>query len=300
MKIAITGASGLVGTALSTALRADGHDILRLVRRPPDGPDEARWEPRTRSIERRRLEGLDAVVHLAGAGLASRPWWVPGYPETIRASRIDGTATLAEALAGLDRPPRVLLTASAVGYYGDTGDRSTDESAGSGTGFLAQLCREWEAAARPAAHAGIRVVTLRSGIVLDRTGGLLAPLWRLFRLGLGGRLGSGRQYMSWISLRDHIAAQRFVLTTDTVSGPVNLTAPAPVTNAAFTAALGRAVHRPTPFAVPAAALRLAVGGFADEGVLVSQRVVPTRLTATGFRFTHPEIDAALERPAPAR
>ncbi|TNY34836.1 TIGR01777 family oxidoreductase [Thermomonospora catenispora] len=291
MRIAITGASGFIGSALTRSLEADGHQVLRLVRREPTGPAEARWRPGG-EVDTAALEGVHAVVHLAGAGIGDRRW-TEEYKRRIRDSRVEGTATLAAALAGLTDRPAVLVSGSAIGYYGDTGDREADEDSPRGEGFLAEVTAAWEAAARPAADAGIRVVLARTGMVLGRGGGALGQrLLPLFRLGLGGRLGSGRQYMSWISLTDQIAALRFLIDSD-LSGPVNLTAPRPVTNAEFTGALGRAVRRPAPWAVPAFALRTVLGGFAEEGVLISQRVIPRRLSEAGFRFVHEELTEAL-------
>ncbi|MGH3378010.1 MAG: TIGR01777 family oxidoreductase [Actinoallomurus sp.] len=290
MQIAITGSTGLIGKALVSALRDEGLTVIRLVRRPPAAEDEVRWDP-FGEMDPAALEGVDGVVHLAGAGIGDHRW-TETYKRQVRDSRVEGTRTLAHALARLDRRPAVFVSGSAVGYYGDTGDVAVDESAAPGEGFLSALCRDWEAAARPAVDAGIRVVHPRTGLVLAREGGLLGKVLPLFRVGLGGRLGSGRQWMSWISLADHIAALRFLL-HDGIQGPVNLTAPEPVTNADFTRAVGRALHRPTPFIVPAPALRLALGEFADEGALVSQRVLPDRLTKAGFTFQHPGVDAAL-------
>ena len=293
MKVVVSGASGLIGTALVTSLRGDGHDVLRLVRRPARAADEAQWDPAQRSLDPAVLAGADAVVHLAGAGVGDKRW-SDDYKRTILDSRVDGTTTIASALtacAPAERP-RVLISASGVGYYGDTRDEVTDESGPMGEGFLADVVRQWEAATAPAADAGVRVVMTRNGLVLAEHGGVLGKMLPIFKLGLGGRLGSGRQWMSWISLPDHIAAMRFLLDHDDVSGPVNLTAPEPVRNRDYTRALGRALHRPTLAVVPPPALRAAFGEFADEGVLVSQRVVPARLEAAGFAFTYADIDAA--------
>jgi uncharacterized protein (TIGR01777 family) len=290
VQIAITGSTGLIGQALVRALRDEGLTVLRLVRRQPAAEDEAHWDP-FGDVDTAALEGADAVVHLAGAGIGDRRW-SESYKRQVRDSRVEGTRTLSRALAGLDRRPAVLVSGSAVGFYGDTGDSTVDESGAQGEGFLAELCRDWEDAARPAADAGIRVVHPRSGVVLASDGGMLGKLLPLFRLGLGGRAGGGRQWMSWISLADQVAALRFLIGGD-LAGPVNLTAPEPVTNAGYTRALGAALHRPTPFIVPATALRLALGGFADEGVLVSQRVLPDRLTKAGFTFRHPDVRTAL-------
>ena len=290
MQIAITGSTGLIGKALVRALRDEGLTVIRLVRRPATAEDEVRWDP-FGEVDSGALEGVDAVVHLAGAGLGDHRW-TESYKRQVRDSRVEGTRTLARALARLDRRPAVLVSGSAVGFYGDTGDVAVDESAPEGEGFLAELCRDWEAAAQPAVDAGIRVVHPRTGLVLSREGGLLAKVLPLFRCGLGGRLGTGRQWMSWITVADQVAALRFLI-HDGLSGPVNLTAPEPVTNAGFTAAMGRAVHRPAPFIVPAPVLRLALGEFADEGALVSQRVLPDRLAKAGFTFKHPDIGGAL-------
>ncbi|MEU6749267.1 TIGR01777 family oxidoreductase [Spirillospora sp. NPDC046719] len=291
MRVTVTGSSGLIGSALVRALREDGHDVVRLVRREPSAPDEARWSPADGCVEAAALEGADAVVHLAGAGVGDRPW-TKAYKRRIRDSRLDGTRTLAEAIAAAGRRPPVLVCGSAIGFYGDTGDREADEKSPMGAGFLAALVRDWEAAAAPAREAGIRVVHPRTGVVLARGGGILGRTLPLFRLGLGGRLGDGTQWTSWISLPDEVAALRFLIEHE-VSGPVNLTAPDPVTNAAYTEALARALHRPARLAVPKAVLRAALRDFADEGPLVSQRVLPRRLEHAGFRYRHPDVDSAL-------
>jgi uncharacterized protein (TIGR01777 family) len=292
MKIVVTGASGLLGSALVTTLRGDGHDVVRLVRRPPRTGDEEQWDPAAHELDPSIISGVDAVVHLAGVGVGDKRW-TDDYKRSIRASRIDGTTTIAAALAAATQPPKVLLSASAVGFYGDTGEDQVDESSASGNGFLAEVVRDWEAACAPAADAGVRVVTMRTGVVLARKGGALGKVLPLFRLGLGGRLGDGLQWMSWIALPDYLFALRFLLDHDDVSGPVNVTSPEPVRNREYTKAIGRAVHRPALAIVPATALRAALGGFADEGVLVSQRVVPTRLEEAGFNFAFADIDSAL-------
>ena len=294
MKIAVAGASGLIGSALLPALRADGHEIVRLVRRTPRTAEEHRWDPQHRRIGSALLRDVDAVINLAGVGVGDRRW-NERHKQAVLGSRVDATATLSEALAGAatadpDRP-RVLLNASGVGWYGDTGDRVVDESAPAGDDFLAGVCVAWEGATRPAADAGVRVVRLRTGLVLAR-GGLLGRMLPIFRAGLGGRLGSGRQYMPWISLDDEVAAIRFLL-THPMSGPVNLCGPEPVTNAEFTAALGRVLHRPTALPVPGPALWVVLGEFAQAGVLAGQRAVPGELTGAGFRFRHGDVDAAL-------
>jgi uncharacterized protein (TIGR01777 family) len=291
VKVLVTGASGLIGSALLPALRADGHEVMTLVRREPAGPDEVRWDPAAGRLDAARLAGCDAAVHLAGAPVGKR--WTRSYKNSIMDSRVLSTSLLARALAGLDPRPRVLLSASGIDFYGDTGERPVTEESPSGEGFLAEVCRRWEAAADPAREVGIRTVTMRSGIVLSRAGGALRRQLPIFRLGLGGRLGSGRQYTSWISLRDEVAAMRFLLTADEVAGPVNLTSPQPVTNREFTAQLARAVHRPAVLPVPGAALRAALGQFATEAVLGGHRVLPARLQSAGYVFADPTLSAAL-------
>ncbi|HEX5496913.1 MAG TPA: TIGR01777 family oxidoreductase [Mycobacteriales bacterium] len=291
MRIALTGASGLIGSALVPALRADGHSVLRLVRRAPRSPDEAEWDPAGSRLDPSVLAGTDAVVNLSGAGVGDRRW-TTGYRRTLERSRVGATATLSAAVAAAEPRPRILLSASAVGWYGDTGDRAVDENAGPGVGFMAALCRLWEDATEVAETAGVRVAHLRSGLVLAR-GGLLGRLVPLYRLGLGGRLGSGRQFWPWISLTDEVRAIRFLLVNQAVNGPVNLTGPTPVTNAEFSRTLARVLRRPAPLPVPAFALRVALGGFADEGVLVGQRVLPRVLEQAGFTFTHRTVEAAL-------
>ncbi|RLV08400.1 TIGR01777 family protein [Streptomyces griseocarneus] len=291
MRIAITGSTGLIGSALARSLVADGHGVVRLVRRPPTGGDEVRWDPKRQWVDADGLAGCDGVVHLAGAGVGDHRW-TAAYKKEIRDSRVLGTAALAEALASLDTPPRVLVSGSAIGVYGDTGDRRIDEDAPPGRGFLADVCQEWEAATGPAAEAGVRTVLARTGLVVSRDGGAWAKLFPLFRFGLGGRMGSGRQYWSFIALHDHVAALRHLLDTESLSGPVNLTAPEPVTNREVTAAMGRVLHRPTLCTAPAPALRLALGEMAGD-VLASQRVVPRRLLDSGFAFAFPCIESAV-------
>ncbi len=294
MKIAVTGASGLLGSSLVPALRGDGHDVVRLVRGPARAQDERTWDPSTRSLDPAALTDVDAVVHLAGAGVADKRW-TAARKAVVVDSRVDGTTAVAEALAAAstDGRSRVLLSSSAIGWYGDTGDCITDESGPSGEGFLAETCRQWEAATAVAELAGVRVAHLRTGIVLTAAGGALAKQLPLFKAGLGAPLGSGRQWVSWISLRDEVAAIRHCLTAD-VAGPVNLVGPEPVTNRAFTKALGKAVRRPTlPVPVPGFVLRTALGPFAKEGVLLGQRLVPAVLQRTGFSFADPDVASAL-------
>ena len=293
MKIAVTGSSGLIGTALVAALRADGHEVMRLVRGGPAVADAVRWDPRAErgGLDPRSLDGTAAVVHLAAAGVGSKRW-TPGYQAEIRNSRVQGTRALARTLADMATPPGVLLSGSAIGWYGDTGGREVTEDDPAGQGFLPEVVRDWEAAAVEAASAGIRVVTLRSGLVMSAKGGMLGPLLPLFRLGLGGRIGSGRQVMSWIGLSEWVAAARFLLDRGDITGPVNLTTPNPVSNAEFTSALAHAVHRPAVMLVPVPALKLAVGGVSSD-ILSSARVMPQRLLAAGYRFQHPGIAGAL-------
>jgi uncharacterized protein (TIGR01777 family) len=293
MKVAVTGSSGLIGTALVAALRADGHEVIRLVRTAAAAPGAIAWDPRADrgALDPRSLDGVAAVVHLAGAGVADKRW-TPSYQAEIRESRVQGTRALAGALAAMATPPGVLLSGSAIGWYGDTGGREVTESDPAGSGFLPEVVRDWEAATGDAARAGIRVVTLRSGVVLSPGGGILGRLLPLFRLGLGGRIGSGRQVMSWIALSEWVAAARFLLGRDGISGPVNLTTPSPVSNAEFTSALAAAVHRPAVMLVPVPALKLAVGGVSSD-ILSSARVLPRRLLDEGYQFRHPGIAGAL-------
>jgi uncharacterized protein (TIGR01777 family) len=290
----LSGASGMLGTALRQALEARNEAVLQLVRRDPEAAGQLKWDPMalTPVADAKSLEGVTAAIHLSGANVAAHRW-TPPYKREMWLSRVESTRVLANLLASLRQPPRTLLVASATGVYGNRGDEILDEGSQPGSGFLADLCREWEAAARPAAEAGIRVVNLRFGVVLGPGPGALAKMLPLFRMGLGGRLGSGRQWMSWISLADALAAILLVMDTAELAGPVNLTAPQPATNAEFTRALGRAVHRPALVTAPAFALRLALGAMADEALLASARVVPAKLAKFGFQFTHPTVDSAL-------
>ncbi|MFI6206477.1 TIGR01777 family oxidoreductase [Streptomyces sp. NPDC051041] len=294
-RVAVAGASGLIGSALVRSLTAEGHEVVRLVRRAPRTADEVRWDPERGSVDVAGLAGCAAVVNLAGAGIGDHRW-TEAYKERIRRSRVLGTAALARAVAELDRPPRVLVNGSAIGIYGDTGERAVDESAPAGAGFLPELCVEWEAAAAPAAEAGVRTVFARTGLVVARGGGAWGRLFPLFRAGLGGRLGDGRQYWSFIALHDEVAALRHLLDRDDLAGPFNLTAPQPLTNREITAAMGRVLRRPAPFAVPAPVLRAVLGELAGD-VLGSQRVLPTRLLASGFGFAFPGIEDAIRAAA---
>lgn len=293
MRVAVTGSTGLIGSAVVTALRADGCQVVRLVRQTPAADDEIAWDPRAAGgvPSPATLDGVQAVVHLAGAGIADRRW-TQAYKAEIRDSRVQGTKALVTTLAEMKAPPSVLLSGSAIGWYGDTGGREVDESAPAGTGFLPELVRDWEAAARAAERAGIRVVTLRTGLVLSRRGGVLARLLPLFRLGLGARLGGGAQVMSWIALTELVQIMRFLLSHPEIGGPVNATTPSPVTNREFTSALAAAVHRPAVLTVPTPALRLALGGVSAD-ILSSARVMPARLVSAGYRYQHPELTGAL-------
>lgn len=291
MDVLVAGSSGLIGTSLMAALRVAGHRPIGLVRRTPSG-DEIRWDPSTGSIDAASLTGIDAVVNLAGAGIGDHRW-TEEYRATIMRSRVDSTSLLATTLAALPQRPAVLLSGSAIGVYGNRGDEVLTEASAPGTGFLAEVCTAWEAATAPATDAGIRVAQLRTGIVLSAEGGALRKQLPLFRLGLGGRFGSGRQWQSWISIADEVGAILHLLTAE-VSGPVNLTAPAPVTNAEFARTLGRVLHRPAIAAVPKFGPRLLLGrDLADALLFESQRLQPAALSASGYRFAHPDLETAL-------
>jgi len=292
MKIVITGSSGLIGTALIASLTEAGHRVTRLVRSQPRAEaGEAHWDPAAGEMDATALEGQDAVVNLAGATIAER--WTAAKKARIRDSRIQGTRLLCDALAHLQQLPAVLVNASAIGYYGDRGAERLTEDSPPGSGFLADVCREWEGATAAAAQAGVRVVCLRTGVVLSARGGALAKMLPPFRLGLGGRIGSGTQFMSWIALDDLVGIVRHALATPTLAGPVNAVAPNPVTNQEFTTTLGKVLGRPTPFPVPAFAMRLAFGQMADELLLGSARVEPQRIAASGYSFRFPNLEAAL-------
>lgn len=292
MNVLLTGSSGLIGSALTPALAADGHQVRRLRRAAASGPDETSWNPADGTFAPGALDGIDAVVHLAGESIASGRW-TAARKARIRDSRVDDTRRLAEALAALDTPPRVLVAASAIGFYGDRGDELLDETAAPGSGFLPEVSRAWEAAAAPARDAGIRLVHLRIGIVLSPEGGALGQMLLPFKLGVGGVLGSGDQYMSWIAIDDVVGIARHALTDDALSGPVNAVAPRAATNREFTRALGTVLRRPTILPAPAFALRIALGEMADALLLASTRVEPAALRNTAFEFQHPELDGAL-------
>ena len=305
MLVAVTGASGLIGTALARRLEAEGHQVLRLTRSRPTGPGQVRWDPAAGRLDPDALAKADAVVHLAGANIGGKLRWTAREKRKILQSRVEGTGLVARTLADLagdgGRPrgpggsggPRVLVCASGAHYYGDRGDEVLTEASGPGRGFLAGVVREWEAAADPARAAGLRVVHLRTGPVQDASGAGLPKQVLMFRLGLGGRFGSGRQWLSWIALDDIAGAYLHALTRDDLAGPVNAAAPNPVTNAEFTTTLARVLHRPAVLHVPAFAPRLALGEFADEMLFASIRAVPARLLETGYRFRFPELEPAL-------
>ncbi|HST51440.1 MAG TPA: TIGR01777 family oxidoreductase [Pyrinomonadaceae bacterium] len=297
MKVIVTGSTGLVGSALVRSLRADGDSVTRLVRGDAQefsapGTKAVRWEPERGVASAKELEAHDAAVHLAGEPIADGRW-TDEKKQRIRESRVQGTRLLAETLAGLNEKPKVLVSASAIGFYGDRGREVLREESASGEGFLSEVCREWEKATLAASQAGIRVVHVRIGIVLSAKGGALAKMIAPFKLGVGGRVGDGRQYMSWITLDDLVAIIRRAITDESLRGPLNAVAPNPVTNEDFTKALGSVLGRPTFLSVPAFAARLAFGEMADALLLSSARVEPARLNEVGFKFSHPEIEGAL-------
>jgi uncharacterized protein (TIGR01777 family) len=290
MNVLISGATGLIGSALAQELKDGGHSITRLTR-SPKGENDVRWDPGAGTIDG-SLAGTEAVVHLAGESIAEGRW-TASKKERIMESRKKGTRLLAEAIAGLPTPPRVMVSASAVGYYGDRGNELLREDSGPGSDFLAEVCKAWEAAADPAREAGIRVVHPRFGIVLSPKGGALGTTLPIFKLGGGGRIGSGRQWWSWVALDDVVGAILHALEDDSVEGPVNVGSPNPLTNAEYTKVLGRVLNRPTVFAVPAPAIRIAIGGMADALLLASQRVEPVKLKETVYHFRYPELEGAL-------
>jgi uncharacterized protein len=292
MKVLISGSHGLVGTALIKVLETEGHEIFRLVRHAPNSESEIEWSPDRYSIALARLEGFDAVFHLAGESIASGRW-SEEKKRRIRESRVKGTRLLGDALANLARPPKTLISASAIGYYGDRDDELLTEASGPGNDFLAGVCVEWERATELATEKGIRVVNTRFGIILDAKGGALAKMLPPFRMGIGGRIGSGKQWMSWIALNDVVAGLKYVLTNETLRGPVNFVAPNPVTNAEFTKTFGKVLSRPTLFPIPAFGVRLAFGEMADALLLSSQRVEPARLANAGYQFRYSQLIDAL-------
>jgi uncharacterized protein (TIGR01777 family) len=293
MKLLVTGSSGLVGSALLSSLQAQGHETAQLVRRGADPPKgRFLWDPAGGDLDDDAFAGRDAVIHLAGENIAGR--WSAAKKKQIRDSRVDGTTLLAERLARCTDRPDVLVCASAIGYYGDRGAEELTEDASPASDFLGAVCQEWEAAAAPARDAGMRVVHLRFGVILSAAGGALAQMLLPFRLCVGGKVGSGRQYMSWLSLDEAVGIIEHALECDTLRGPVNAVAPAPVNNREFTRALGQALSRPTLLPMPAFAARMAFGEMADALLLASTRVVPAKLEASGYRFRHPEIGPALQ------
>lgn len=295
MKILVTGSSGLLGSALTPSLTAGGNTITRLVRPgTKPGPSQIVWDPAAGRLDAGSLEGFDAVVNLAGENIAGGRW-TPERKRLLRDSRVKSTLLLAETLGKLSRPPRVLVAASATGYYGDRGDEMLTEASEPGSGFLAEVCRPWEDSTRPAAAAGIRVVNVRFGIVLSAAGGALAKMLPPFKAGVGGPVGSGRQYMSWIALEDVVRVIEHALVTEALAGPVNVVAPEPVTNREFARTLGRVLGRPALLPLPAFAVRLLFGEMGDELLLASARVRPSRLEATNYRFLYPDLEGALRR-----
>jgi hypothetical protein len=292
MKVAITGSSGLIGNALTESLRADGHSVLSMVR-GRTGADESmlHWDPTRGELDPKGLGGVDAVVHLAGAGILDKRWTDARKKELLD-SRVLSTTLLAETLASISSPPRVLLSGSAIGFYGDRGNQACNETAGPGTDFLAELCVAWEAATQPAKTAGVRVVHLRTGLVQSVDGGMLKKTLPLYKLGLGGRLGSGKQWWSWISVEDEVGAIRFLLEGE-LAGPVNLTAPEPVTNLEYTRTLGAVLGRPTLIPTPMLGPRLLFGSEATQSIIESQRVIPRVLEDAGYQFAYPTLEAAL-------
>lgn len=292
MKIAVTGASGLIGSAFVKAANARGDEVLKLVRRKPKTADEIFWDPTTGQIDHLLLDGVDAIVHLAGAGVGERRW-SEKYKKEILDSRVNSTKLIVKAIARMHRPPKVLVSASAIGFYGDTAESSVDENAPAGTGFLAEVCLAWEAAAKPAKQYGVRVVHPRTGLVLSRKSGLLKKLYPLFFFGLGGKMGNGKQFWSCISLNDQVRALLHLIENEKISGGVNLVMPEAVTNKEFVKTLGKIMKRPTIFSVPAIALKIALGEFSSE-VLGSIKVAPSKLIVNDFQFDESNLTSALQ------
>jgi uncharacterized protein (TIGR01777 family) len=293
LNILITGSTGLIGSELASLLKKNHHRIVRLVRKAPTGSDEVRWDPSTGIPDKASIEGLDAVIHLAGENIAASRW-TKEQKKRIEESRIQGTQLLAQSLSHLFDPPKVLISVSAVGYYGDRGDTKLNETSPPGSGFLAGLCREWEAATAPASRRNIRVVHPRLGMVLSAAGGSLAKMLPPFRMGIGGRIGSGKQYISWIAIDDLVRIIEYAIQDESFRGPVNAVAPYPVTNSEFSEILGRLLHRPSFMALPAFAARLLWGQLADEVLLASARVSPERLLQSHYKFLYPTLEAALQ------
>ena len=293
MRMLITGSTGLVASALIRSLESKNHEIVRLVRSTPSGDaNQILWNPESGTLAAEQLEGLDAVVHLAGESIAEGRWTAEKKAR-IRESRLKGTRLLSETLGTLNKKPQVMVSASAVGFYGSRGDEVLDEHSASGADFLAEVCREWELATQPAALAGVRVVNLRLGVILSGKGGALPKMLLPFKMGVGGKLGSGKQYLSWIALDDVVGVIEYAIANDELRGPVNTVAPEPVTNYKFTKTLGQVLSRPTIFPVPAFAARLLFGEMADATLLASQRAAPTRLVESGYNFRYPDLEGAL-------
>ncbi|MDX6497872.1 MAG: uncharacterized protein QOG23_1132 [Blastocatellia bacterium] len=293
MKVLIAGASGMVGSALIPALEAEGAEVTRLVRTSA-GAGEVEWHPNNDQIDATKLEGFDAIINFAGENIAGGRW-TDDVKRKIHDSRVNGTHLLSEAIAGLKQQPKVFLCASATGIYGDRGDETLDEQSDSGGGFLAGVCREWEQATEPAAAAGVRTVNLRFGPILAREGGMLSKLLTPFKMGMGGKVGSGKQFISWVAIDDVVGAIKLALKDESIRGPLNIVSPRPVTNEEFTKTLGHVLSRPTALSVPAFAARLAFGEMADEMLLTSQRVIPKRLNDAGFEFEYPELEGAFRK-----
>ena len=293
MKIAIAGGSGLVGSALIPILQSDGNQITRLVRSSPK-PGEIEWHPNQDKVSALSLEGFEAIINLAGENIAGGRW-TDDQKRKIRDSRMNGTHLLSEAIAQMKSKPRVFICASATGIYGDRDDETLDEQSESGGGFLAGVCREWEQATEPASKAGVRVVNLRMGPILARDGGMLSKLLTPFKMGMGGKVGSGKQYISWVALDDAVNAIKLAIDDESIHGPINIVSPNPVTNEEFTKTLGHVLNRPTALAMPAFAARLAFGEMADEMLLASQKVMPKRLSQAGFQFQYPTLESAMRK-----
>lgn len=291
MNVLVSGSTGLIGSAIATVLTREGHRVVRLTRSGGAEDDVIQWDPSAGTVNAARLEGIDAVVHLAGESVQGR--WTSDKKARIRDSRVQGTRLLAEALAELSVPPRVMISASATGYYGDRGNERLHEDSGPGSNFLAGVCREWESATDPARGVGVRVVCLRFGLVLSTEGGALAATLPLFKLGGGGKIGNGRQYWPWVAIADVVDATLHALMMDSLEGPVNVVAPDPPTNAEYTKILGRVLNRPTILSLPAPAARIALGQLADELLLASQRVEPAKLKESGYMFRYPKLEGAL-------
>lgn len=292
MKVVVSGASGLVGSELVPVLTAQGHDVYRLTRVKPREALDIQWDPERKELPKSRLEGSDAIIHLAGENIAKRRWNAQ-FKETIRRSRLDGTKLMADTICQLETPPKVFLCASAIGYYGDRGTELLNETSAAGSGFLADACRDWEALCEPVREKGVRVVNLRIGVVLSPKGGALTQMLTPFKAGLGGVIGSGNQYWSWITIDDLLGSICHCISNDKLNGPVNATSPCPVTNYDFTKILGSVLNRPTILPIPAFLARLALGEMADALLLSSARVMPNRLSETGYHFQYPTLEPAL-------